>query len=73
MRLAPGQKQSRLTRMQGSWFRCPCTLFGPNFASASISPLGFFQCSVAPPPLCMSYAPVQAMVGVGTVLIWYLI
>ena len=29
--------------------------------------------SVPPPPLCISYALVQATVGVGTVLIWYLI
>ena len=26
-----------------------------------------------PPPPCISYALVQATVGVGTVLIWYLI
>ena len=26
-----------------------------------------------PPPPCLSYALVQATVGVGTVLIWYLI
>ena len=28
---------------------------------------------VDPPPLCISYALVQATGGVGTVLIWYLI
>ena len=27
--------------------------------------------SIAPPPLCISYALVQATVGVGTVLIWW--
>ena len=27
----------------------------------------------SPPPPCFSYALVQATVGVGTVLIWYLI
>ena len=32
------------------------------------------SCSLSPPPpLCNSYALVQATVGVGTVLIWYLI
>jgi len=31
------------------------------------------QQRLTPPPLCNSHALVQATVGVGTVLIWYLI
>ena len=36
------------------------------FSATSIS-------NVPPPPPCISYALVQATVGIGAVLIWYLI
>ena len=32
-----------------------------------------FGTTILPPPLCISYALVQATIGVGNVLIWYLI
>ena len=41
----------------------------PAFARGA----GGVVCVGTPPPPCNSYALVQATVGVGTVLIWYLI
>ena len=40
-------------------------ILGPALASG--------HCHIPPPPPCISYALVQATVGVGTVIIWYVI
>ena len=46
-----------------------------NFSAKLLKIVGTsgWVCCTPPPPPCLSYALVQATVGVGTVLIWYLI
>ena len=49
---------------------CAC---GARFGELSWNRGDGTLCSPYPPPPCISYALVQATIGVGTVLIWYLI
>ena len=44
----------------------------PSFAATAFGLRNVLDCKISPPP-CISYALVQATVGVGTVLIWDLI
>ena len=50
-----------------------CLLLGALAPCQSLRALHTFISFGTPPPPCLSYALVQATVGVGTVLIWYLI
>ena len=47
-------------------------LVRPEFKEGNLANVQFFF-KYTPPPPCNSYALVIATVGVGTVLIWYLI